>query len=171
MRFIPTRRRSWAGAWLVMAVLISGACSDSGQGKAEKLPTARVDELKQGVAALARDIHQQVGAELGFKTNEPLDAPCENPDGTSAGDDGPFYVQGTYQITLPADQHRPVMQRLEDDWRAANWTGLTYRPFGTSGEAELKGTHPGDSTTVTLTSGKPPTIIRVLIITRCHQQQ
>lgn len=160
----------------VVLVLLAGTGCDSDNPpttpmKESTLPVSSPEAVQNAVAALAETLPDAVGSTEPLSGNEPRVTPCTD-DGGSESEDGPFYVQGAYQILLPEAQHRPALTKLRDKWTTDGWTKVAYRPFGAAGtRGELSGISPDEHFDVRITSGTPPRGFAVIIISPCARRQ
>ncbi|GAA3384687.1 hypothetical protein [Cryptosporangium minutisporangium] len=171
---LATRRRPARPWWVVIALSLAAvlaACSHSPDPAEEHpLPTRDPADARVAIAALAGELHQQIAPTGKFTKVGVSEIWCEDPQG-NASEEGPYSIRGVYQVFLPADQHRSVLTRLGQEWKAAGWTDVTYSTFGAEGvKANLKGTRPSDEVTVTLTSGDPPIAFALGISTPCYER-
>lgn len=120
-------------------------------------------EVKAAVQAQADEIAKLVGAPLANPKVEP--ALCLYPGGKK-NDGSVFVMQGTYHITLPADQHLGAGTRVRDSWKAAGWkiTEDTTKDK----TIELAATSPAKYT-VRLGSSDPAIALVMLVQSTCYR--
>ncbi|MET3425679.1 hypothetical protein BJ973_004891 [Actinoplanes tereljensis] len=126
------------------------------------METKSIDDAKAVVQAKAEGIAGQIGGAL---TNPALnDAPCTGKRGESGGDEV-YFIQGGYQIALPAAEHVATAAKLRDQWKAAGWTITDDRTVGSA--AILAATTP-DEFRVDLESTVPPSALALLVYSPCY---
>jgi len=161
---------------IVIVLLIGSGCSsDDPSGTPEKkestLPVRSPEVVQNAVAALAETLPSALGSTEPLTGNPPRVTPCTDDNGR-ASEDGPFYVQGTYQVFLPEKQHRPALTKLQDKWASEGWAKVAYRPFGAAGtRGELSGISPDENFDVRITSGTPPRGFAVIIVSPCARAE
>ncbi|GIM90930.1 hypothetical protein Ato02nite_027230 [Paractinoplanes toevensis] len=142
---------------LVTALAVAGC--DGGKDDVE---TKTIDDAKAVVQARAESVAGQLGGVLTRPSL--LDAPCTGRRGESGGD-GVYFIQGGYQVALPAAEHVATAARVRDEWKAAGWTITDNRTIGTT--AILAATTP-DEFKVHLESTVQGSALALLVYSPCY---
>jgi hypothetical protein len=117
--------------------------------------------------AYAAQIAAVVGADAPQTETRLGPAPCENSSGEPA-DDGRFYVQGNWQMPLPAADHPGTLARLRENWAAQGYEIKKFQMFNDI-EGVIIAENPVDEVELTVESGMPPTAVAVVILTPCYR--
>ena len=94
-------------------------------------------------------------------------AACENIRGELA-DDGRFYIQGNWQMPLPAAEQASTLARLRDGWAAQGYGIKKFQMFSDD-EGLIIAENPVDEVELMVESGVPPIALAIVIITPCYR--
>jgi hypothetical protein len=88
---------------------------------------------EEQASALVRDYGAKIAAAIGVDARvtetRVVRSACENSRGEFARD-GRFYIQGNWQMPLPAAKHPRTLAHLRDSWGAQGYTIKRFRMFG-----------------------------------------
>jgi hypothetical protein len=161
----PLTRRTAIGAAACAVLLTLAGCSDP-TGKDNTMKTipeadaiSQVNQYAQKVADLIGNTRLEDPAVSG--------AACEGKAGEFSED--VYYVQGSYTVPLPNEQHIATLGRLRDQWRKEGYTVKDDRTFPDQNRGILVVNSPADGYTVWIQSTKPPTALALIIHTPCYQ--
>lgn len=97
----------------------------------------------------------------GFATGDATPAPC-------LGRDGAVHVSGSFQLIVPIEQHRALVERVARGWAGRGYTVTPVTTFADGG-ARVSARTADDFVDMTLGSGQPPALVLV-IVTACYRQ-
>jgi hypothetical protein len=159
---LRTRLRCAAAALLAAAGLT--ACTTGGAGTS--VPTRAEADVTAEVNRYAQQVAEVIG---GTRLDNPTTSPaqCTGKGGQFSAD--VFYVQGAYQLPLPVEQHRAALTTVRDRWKSDGLNITQDRTFANGG-GEVSARNPADGYTLTLTSGKPPTILALIVHSGCYRR-
>jgi hypothetical protein len=157
--------RTALGAAACAVLLTLAGCSDR-TGKDDAMKTISEADAISQVNRYAQSVADLIG------TSKP-----ENPKASGAACEGKagefsedvYYVQGSYQIPLPNEQHVATLGRLRDQWRERGYTVKDDRTFPEQNRGILVVNDPADGYTVWIQSTKPPTALALIIHTPCYR--
>ena len=101
----------------------------------------------------------------GYASGDSQPVPCRRPEGDDSG--SVHYASGSFQLIVPIDQHRSVVDRVASGWAQR---GYTVDPVTTFPDGGAKVTaRTGDGfVDMTLGSGEAPAMVLV-IVTDCYR--
>lgn len=144
-------------AWLA-------ACTDNGGGdvqtKAPEQATAQVKDYAEAIRAAA-------GVDAFSERSENVTS-CEGRLGELSDPDEVYYIQGIYQLLVPAEEQAATRTRVRQQWERDGLRITGERTFGTTGTGEVKATADGGYT-LALTSGEPPAML-LLVSSPCYRR-
>jgi hypothetical protein len=161
-----TRAGRRVAAWLLTAGLVVGltACTDKGdndvQTRAPEQATGQVKEYADATRAAA-------GVDAFSQANE-NQSPCEGRAGELSDTDEVYYIQGNYQLMVPAERQGEALAAARQRWQGSGFTIKTERSFGPGGTGEVTAVT-DDGFTLTLTSGQPPAMLLV-VASPCYRR-
>lgn len=126
------------------------------RAEAEAETRARLAEAVAAVGEGEPDPAPQIGP-----------APCSSPLGES-GEGGYFHISAFSHVTVPVERHRPILERLRDEWRAKGYEVRSFRDLpGTPGGAELDVSNPADGFQITWSSSADGVWIALIVMSPC----
>ncbi|GIH07317.1 hypothetical protein Rhe02_53840 [Rhizocola hellebori] len=125
------------------------------------------DEAGEYARAYAEAVAAVIGGDAAESETRVSPAPCENSRGEPAGD-GRFYVQGNWQMPLPAAEHPGTLERLREMWEAEGYQIKRFQMFNEV-EGVIIAENPSDQVEVIVESTMPPTALAVVVMTPCYQ--
>ncbi len=128
-------------------------------------PTIGEQQAAAQVRDYAATIGAVVGADAAATETRVGPAPCETSGGEVTGN--PFYVQGNWQMPLPAAEHAAVLARLRDDWTAQGFEIKRFHMFSDV-EGVVIGQNPADGFELMVESASPPVAVAVIVMTPCY---
>ena len=146
------------------AALALVACSPS--GKDDPLPTMTETQARELVDTYARTVAATLGSEL-TNYNPPLRLACEGKGGEVATD-GRFYVMGSAQLPVAAEEQVASLQRIRDDWAGRGYEITDDRTFPDGATGVVAAVNPADRVQVSVESTVPPTHFALLVLTPCY---
>jgi hypothetical protein len=158
------RRRAVTG--LLTATLAIGltACTTKGNDDVQtKAPDQATSEVKQ----YAETTRTAIGAGAFTQANENV-TPCEGRAGELSDPEDVYYVQGNYQLLVPADQQADTLAKAREQWERDGHTITKERSFGPDGTGEVSASS-SDGHTLTLSSGQPPAML-LLVASPCYRR-
>lgn len=109
------------------------------------------EDAKQEVARQAEAIRAAVGADRFSQANANVTS-CEGRRGELSDSSEVYYVQGIYQLLIPAAEHLAVLAKARSALESSGYTIETERTFPTSGGGEITAAS-ADGYNASLTSG------------------
>ena len=101
-----------------------------------------------------------LGGWAGFAAGDATPAPCLGPDGS-------VHVAGSFQLIVPIEQHRALVERVAQGWAARGYTVAPVTTFPDGGARVSARTADG-FVELSLGSGQPPALVLV-IVTECYR--
>lgn len=163
----PAGGRRDRAARLVAAALLATAGTVGCTNGGDDVQTMPPDRATARVKQYADDTRAAVGADAFSQRDENV-SPCDGRMGELSDPDEVYYVQGVYQLLVPADQQAEVLSRVRERWRRDGLTIKQERSFGTGGTGEI-GATAADGYTLNLTSGQPPAML-LLVSSPCYRR-
>jgi hypothetical protein len=80
-----------------------------------------------------------------------------------------FFVQGVYQLPVPADRHLAILDRVREHWQLRGYAITDDRTLSESGTGTLSAINPVDGYSVALQSTTPPEAFALFVHSRCHR--
>jgi hypothetical protein len=142
-------RRRWAALVLVLALT---ACSNKG----DDVQTMPQEQAKTQTGTYAEATRLAAGV-TSFAQSAANVTPCEGRAGELSDPDEVYYVQGIYQLLVPADQHPAVLANVRRQWESDGYTITGDLTARTPDEFELS-----------LTAGQPPAM-QLLVSSPCYR--
>jgi len=159
---VNRRRRALAALLMVGALALAG-CTSQKEKPMQVKTQAQAETLVRGHA-------DAVAAMLGVKAADHetgvKPSPCQGKGGEVAKD-GRFYMQGNYQLPLPAGEHPRVLAALRDQWQRDGYQIKEFRMFNET-EGTVAAESPADEVQISAESTRPATALAVLILTPCY---
>jgi hypothetical protein len=148
----------------LLTVTATTACGDKGDDDVEtKAPEQATSQVKQ----YAETTRTAAGVDRFSQSSENV-TPCEGRAGEVSNPDEVYYVQGIYQLMIPADQQADALAQVRQRWQGDGLTIKSERSFGPDGTGEIvAATDTGYS--LSLTSGQPPAML-LLVSSPCYQR-
>jgi hypothetical protein len=103
----------------------------------------------------------------GFSGGGSQPVPCLAPDGHPS--DSHHYMSGSFQLIVPLDHHRSLIDRVARGWAAHGYTVTPVTTFADGG-AKVTARTADDFVDMTLGSGEAPAMVLV-IVTACYRHQ
>lgn len=144
-------------------VTASTACTDQG----DDVQTMAPDQATARVKQYAETVRGTVGLDAFSQANENV-TPCEGRLGELSNPDEVYYVQGVYQLMVPAERQAEILSRAREQWQRDGLTIKKERSFGADGTGEI-GVSAADGYALTLTSGEPPAML-LLVSSPCYRR-
>lgn len=150
-------------------VALSAGCTASGtpsKGKPDVQVMTESDVTRQ-VRDLAEQVRTTVGAPK-LLNDRASSAPCDNDQGDNS--EQVRYVQGSYNMALPAKDHAAAFGKVRDQWQSAGWTIDDYR-VPDNGDGTMSAKAPGHGYSFTLVTAKAPDTLGLIIASSCYRDQ
>src|SRR5436309_3557499 len=125
------RLRFWLRISAPLTALILSTLAGCGSKEGD-LKTMSVDETTKIVESYAASTVEMIG-DTRLDNSGSGKAPCEGRGGELADDEGPYFVQGTYNVPLPQDKHLQTLERLRDQWKSQGYEVTNFRKFDDNG--------------------------------------
>ncbi len=136
------------------------------EGKPDVQVMTEADVTRQ-----VRDLAEQVRAAAGapkLLNDRAGSAPCDSAGG---GDSEQVrYVQGAYNLSLPATEHAAAFRDVRDRWQGAGWTIDDYR-VPADGDGTMSAKAPGQSFSFTLVTAKAPDTLGLIVRSGCYRDE
>jgi hypothetical protein len=102
-----------------------------------------------------------------FASGDSQPIPCRGPDGRDLNPDREtvHYTEGSFQLIVPLDQHRTLVERVARGWAAR---GYTVDPVAVFADGGARVSARDEFVDLTLGSGQPPAMVLVLV-TACYR--
>lgn len=128
------------------------------------LETRSEDEVRRAVDQRAA----QLAAALGGALDRPATTAvaCEGRRGELS--DRAFFVQGAYQLAVPAARHLTALDEARTRLASHGLTVTRARTYADGKTGELVMSDPKDGSTITLASARPPESLAVFVHSRCY---
>ncbi|MBX6750526.1 MAG: hypothetical protein IRY85_12810 [Micromonosporaceae bacterium] len=99
----------------------------------------------------------------GFASGDSQPVPCRGPDGRD--EDNVYYTEGSFQLIVPLEQHRALVDRVARGWATRGYTvdPVTAFPDGGARVSARAG-----FVDLTLGSGQAPAMVLV-VVTDCYR--
>ena len=141
--------------------------SDStSEGKPDVQVMTEADATRQ-----VRDLADQVRAATGapkLLNDRAASAPCDSAGG--GGSEQVRYVQGSYNLSLPATDHPAAFRDVRDRWQGAGWTVDDYR-VRDDGDGTMSVKAPGQGFSFTLVTAKAPDTLGLIVQSSCYRDE
>jgi hypothetical protein len=147
----------------LLVAVVAGGCTDKGDNVETRAPEQATGQVKRYAdttrAAVGVDAFSQAGENV---------TPCEGRAGELSDPDEVYYVQGIYQVMVPAGQQADALARARQRWQADGLTIKAERTFGADGTGEVSAAT-DDGYSLSLTSGQPPAMA-LLVSSPCYRR-
>jgi hypothetical protein len=143
-------------------LLTAGACAADG-ADVQSMPP---DRAKSQVHRLAEQVRTAVAVESFSQADENV-SPCEGRDGELSDAGDVYYIQGIYQLLVPAADQDEALARVRRQAPADGLEIKSERSFGSGAGGELTAANT-DGYAVSLTSGQPPAM-QLLVSSPCYR--
>jgi hypothetical protein len=140
------------------------ACTTKGN---DDVQTKAPDQATEQVKRYADVTRAAITTGMFSQANENV-TPCEGRAGELSDPDEVYYVQGNYQLMVPADQQAEALAKARQQWERDGHTVKSQRSFGPDGTGETTATT-SDDFTLTLSSGQPPAML-LLVASPCYRR-
>ncbi|HLL66302.1 MAG TPA: hypothetical protein VK453_11225 [Micromonosporaceae bacterium] len=141
-------------AMLTLGIWIGGRDGDDVKVMAETDVTRRVHQYAEEAVGLLDNLPLNNSAEVAAK--------CDKDGGEL------FYVQGTYQVPMPIEEHFTTLAQIRDQWAAKGYQ-VTNQHNAPEGTGTVTVTIPDDGYTITMQSAKPPQAFELLVRSACYR--
>jgi len=128
-----------------------------------------VVETQKQVAALAQQVRREVDPAARFVEVGLGAAPCEGRRGELSEE--VYSVLGTYQVFLPAQRHRPILEGLRREWEARGWEIKQARNLDGDVRGELVAHDPASDVEYSLESTVPPDALGLSVFSPCYRRE
>jgi hypothetical protein len=144
------------------ALLLAAACTDTSHGVNPSTPAVVAPaDAQQQVHDLAGDLVAALGnPEVRDAGESP--APCDD-----ANDRYNYYMAGIYQLIVPAEKHREILDSAKDWARGHGFEVASENDFP-GGLGKFAALDPRTGFEVALASGKPPAMV-LHVISPCYR--
>lgn len=139
------------------------ACSDKGDKDVQTMPQ---EQARRQVTQYAERVRTIVAADTFSQANANV-TPCEGKGGELSDTESVYYIQGIYQLLIPAEDQEQALSRVQQQLQTDGLTIKTQRSFGPGKGGEV-GAVSTDGYTVRLTSGQPPAM-QLLVSSPCYR--
>ena len=165
MRTLPRR----CLAAVAVIALGPAGCTASGttsKGKPDVQVMTEADVTRQ-VRNLAEQVRAATGAPK-LLNDRASSAPCDS----ATGDDTELvrYVQGSYNMSLPAREHAAAFRKVRDQWQGAGWTIDDYR-VADNGDGTMSAKAPGQGFSFTMVTAKAPDTLGLIVHSGCYRDE
>ncbi|GAA2582513.1 hypothetical protein GCM10010435_70280 [Winogradskya consettensis] len=148
-------------AVIVPLLLALAACTDKG----EDVQTKPQADAKAQVEQLATAARTAAGIASFSQSNANISG-CDGRAGEISDPDEVYYVQGIYQLLVPAEQQAAAIAKVRDAWKQAGHTIKTERTFDSGGGEIIAVTT--DEYDLSLGTGEPPAM-SLLVSSPCYR--
>ncbi|MFI7603490.1 hypothetical protein [Actinoplanes sp. NPDC049681] len=162
-----TGKPSRLGFLLPFVLLAIAACAGKPGQNAENLRIATDAEVRAEVQELANQI-ANVSGKGRLARPDVNSSECDNDEGDTSG--AVKYIQGVYNIDIPAAKQRDAFNSVREHWQKMGWK-ITRNDFRQDlNEGVLSAKNQGDSGNFTLSSTTSADSLAVIIHSGCFRE-
>jgi hypothetical protein len=146
----------------LLTATVAVGCGNKGDDVEIKAP----EQATTAVKAYAEATRTAAGVAAFSHANEDV-SPCEGRAGELSNPEEVYYVQGIYQLMVPADEQADALAKVRQAWETDGFTIKDARTV-TGGRGKVSAATT-DGYSLSLTSGEPPAMV-LLVSSPCYRR-